>query len=313
MIKKMCLLLVVLVGAFSFGCSDGGSSGVVSTPVEEPPQESFDVTSPVRIAMTPTGQLVVTEANDGRALFLDSTTLDVTGSIASSKRLTAVGATSDKIFLGLETAGAVGVYSYGGELLYSLGSGVGEFELPNDLVLDEANDRVYVVDTRAKRVKVYNLSDGNFLWSFGQNKMNFPTGIAFDQSSDTLLISDFGVGTEGCGSLCFDPDSFYAGIWRYGLDGGYVETLTGDFSRPQGLAVDDDGVIFLVDSLLGQILVYQKNPGAAGYTEIYRYGGSDILLQLPLDIVLDPANKNLYVTNNLAGTVEVFLAGGTLP
>ena len=141
--------------------------------------------------------------------------------------------------------------------------------------------------------------------------MNFPTGIDFDQSTDTLLVSDFGVGTAGGGSM--SSASYYAGIWRYDLNGVYVETITGAFSRPQVLAVDTDGTIFLVDSLLGQILVYRKNIATTSYDEIKRYGGDDVLLQLPLDIVIDPLSKDLYVTNNLLNKVELLQEGGVLP
>ena len=113
--------------------------------------------------------------------------------------------------------------------------------------------------------------------------------------------------------MSFDPESFYAGIWRYDLEGNYVETITGDSSRPQGLAVDENGIIFLVDSLLGEVLVYQKSPDSTGYEELYREGGGDNFMRLPLDIVIDPLTRNLYVTNNQLGRVEVFLGGGDLP
>ena len=313
---------LTLLPVFLSGCSDSGSGRPETTtsttaPVVEPESESeahaLTLTSPVRIALAPSGQLVVSEFNAGKVLFLNQETLAIEGSIDSSQRLAAVGAASDKILVGAEIAGAVGVYSYSGQLLYMLGSGVGEFELPNDLLVDEAGGRVYVVDTGAKMVKVYNLSDGVFLGSFGDGSMNFPTGIALDPSNDTLLISDFGVGKAGGGMMSFDPESFYAGIWRYDLGGNYLETITGSFSRPQGLAVNGDGVIFLADSLLSEVLVLQKDPGGAGYVQLFSYGGGDVLLRLPLDVVIDPSTQSLYVTNNLLDRIEVIPGGGMLP
>jgi DNA-binding beta-propeller fold protein YncE len=303
-IKRTLLSSTFLCFGLLWGCSDGGSVSNIS---------SSSLSAPVRIATASTGQLVVTEYDSGQVVFLNPDTLTVESTINTSTKLTAVGASSDKVLVGSDLVGAVGAYSYDGELLFTFGSGVGEFVNPNDLTIDESDNRVYVVDTGDKVVKVYGLSDGAFLFSFGSGQMNFPTAIAFDPSTNTLLISDFGVGQAG-GSSLTGPGSYYAGIWRYDLVGNYIETITGSYSRPQGLAVDTDGTIFLVDSLLGQVLVYRKNVVTSSYDEVYRYGAGDgLILKLPLDIVIDPLNKDLYVTNSLLNKVEQLQEGGRLP
>ena len=298
-----CLIMVSAL-AFLGACSD--------TPDMKIPTTATPLSSPVRIATASTGQLVVSEYDSGQVVFINPETMIIEGAIETSTKLAAVGASNDRILVGSDLVGAVGVYSYNGELLFTLGSGVGDFVNPNDLVIDEIGDRVYVVDTGAKLVKVYRLSDGVFLSSFDSLKMNFPVAIALDQTTNTLLISDFGVGTAGGGSM--STASYYAGVWRYDLDGVYVETITGAFSRPQGLAVDTDGTIFLIDSLLGQIIVYRKNIATKHYDEVHRYGSGDgFEFKLPLDIVIDPLSKDLYVTNNLLNKVELLQGGGVLP
>ncbi|MBW6512592.1 MAG: hypothetical protein K0A93_10860 [Desulfuromonadaceae bacterium] len=270
---------------------------------------SISVFSPVRIALAPTGQLLVSSSNSGNIPIFNPDSTQREGAIQANRKMSAIGAASNRVFVGLDVPGAVGCYTYDGQLLYLLGSGIGEFGTANDLVI--VSDQVYVTDSRNKQVRVYNLADGAFLRSFGQDRMHFPTGIAIDPNSNTLLVSDFGVGTEGGGMM--SPGTYYAGIWRYDLNGNYVETISGDFSRPQGLAVNANGEIFLADSLRGEVLVLRKKPDAPGYLEPYSYGTGDIPLRLPLDVAIDPLTQTLYVTNNLLNRVEVIPEGGLLP
>ncbi|MDF1579781.1 MAG: NHL repeat-containing protein, partial [Desulfuromonadales bacterium] len=274
---------------------------------------SIAVSHPVRVTIAPTGQILVSSYNTGRVQIFNPETVQLEGLIEANRKITAVGAASDRVLVGLDVPGAVAVYSYAGELLTLLGAGVEEFDSPSDLAIDASNGRVYVVDSRKKEVRVYALDDGTFLSNFGQDRMKFPTGIAIDPGSNTLLISDFAVGRSKKGTGMMSPTTYDAGIWRYDLDGNYIETITGSFSRPQGLAVNGNGEIFLADSLIGEILVFRKNPDTGNYEQPYNYGGEEMPLRLPLDVAINQATRDLYLTNNLLDRVEVIPAGGNLP
>ncbi len=103
--------------------------------------------------------------------------------------------------------------------------------------------------------------------------------------------------------------------------GNHLKSISGKagmtkkrFSRPQGLAVDGQGHIFLVDCLIGRVLVLDRNTGAT-IKSLGTYGrsGAPGEMALPLDVVIDSRTKNVFVTNNRLGRIEVFVKGGLVP
>jgi DNA-binding beta-propeller fold protein YncE len=83
------------------------------------------------------------------------------------------------------------------------------------------------------------------------------------------------------------------------------------FSRPQGLAVDDSGHVFMVDCYSGEIMVFDRYTGKTLKT-MAGYGTDPGQLRLPLDMVMNPSTKDIYVTNNRSATIEKFEKGGVL-
>jgi DNA-binding beta-propeller fold protein YncE len=83
------------------------------------------------------------------------------------------------------------------------------------------------------------------------------------------------------------------------------------FSRPQGLAVDDSGHVFMVDCYSGEIMVFDRYTGQTLKT-MAGYGTDPGQLRLPLDMVMNPSTKDIYVTNNRSATIEIFEKGGVL-
>ena len=84
------------------------------------------------------------------------------------------------------------------------------------------------------------------------------------------------------------------------------------FSRPQGLAVNEQGHVYVVDSVRGQVLVFDRDT-QQGVTIIGSLGPGPGQLQLPLDIIIDGASKDLHVTSNRNRRIEVFNGMGMLP
>ena len=107
----------------------------------------------------------------------------------------------------------------------------------------------------------------------------------------------------------------------FDYDGNLLKTISGKigmmgrrFSSPQGLAVDGLGHIFLVDCLIGRVLVLDRNTGAT-VKSLGTYGrsGAPGEMALPLDVVIDSRSKDVFVTNNHLGRIEVFVKGGLVP
>jgi DNA-binding beta-propeller fold protein YncE len=120
--------------------------------------------------------------------------------------------------------------------------------------------------------------------------------------SDEVFISDYGDRDFA------EPPS----VKIYGFNGSYLGAISGDsgqigyeFSRPQGLATTDRGEILLVDSLLGQVLVFDRT-NLQGMATLGRYGTQPGELRLPLDVVVDEEGEDVHVTNNRLGRIESF-------
>ena len=129
-----------------------------------------------------------------------------------------------------------------------------------------------------------------------------PNALAVKGMTEELFVSDYG-------DRDFDePPS----VKIYDFDGSYLGAISGDsgqggyeFSRPQGLAATDKGEILLVDSLLGQVLVFDR-ASLLGVATLGRYGTEPGELRLPLDVVVDKDGENVHVTNNRPGRIESF-------
>ncbi len=162
-------------------------------------------------------------------------------------------------------------------------------------MLDAAAGFVRVFDTSGTPVTI--------LPAAGQTAVDTPTALGVDPVNQRLWISDYGP---------FDPDNTSTGfggdrdafVHEYDYAGIYKRTLSGDFSRPQGLAVVANE-LYLVDCVLAQVLVFDRSTLALKET-IGTRGTDPGQLLLPLDLAIDTGSGDLYVTNNQAGRIELF-------
>jgi hypothetical protein len=129
-----------------------------------------------------------------------------------------------------------------------------------------------------------------------------PTAVALDALAGEVLVSDYGDPLTGEG----------AAVKIYDLTGTYLGAVCGDsgqegfaFSRPQGLGVSADGQILVADSLLGQVLVFDRTT-STGIATLGSYGTDPGQLRLPLDLEIEEAAATVWVTNNRLGRLEAF-------
>jgi sugar lactone lactonase YvrE len=77
--------------------------------------------------------------------------------------------------------------------------------------------------------------------------------------------------------------------------GGEVETFCVGFGRPQGLAFDDGGVLFVVDAIAGDAAVYRLNPDRPGEKECVLTGGALVGLAFdPRGGIVLASNETVY-------------------
>lgn len=119
---------------------------------------------------------------------------------------------------------------------------------PTGLAYDAAKQRLFVADTRANRVWVYD-SAGKRLYGIGdqgaaEGQLNAPTYIAL--ASDRLYVTD----TLNARVQVFDEQGGF--LKAFGERGLYVGNLT----RPKGIAVSDEGLVYVVESFYDHLLVF---------------------------------------------------------
>ncbi len=120
--------------------------------------------------------------------------------------------------------------------------------------------------------------------------------------SPLVLVSDFGDA---------NPDEpIERSVRIYDVQGKLMQLVAGsdNFSRPQGLAVDANGLAYVADSLLSKVLVIDLTTGEITHT-LGEYGAGQGQLKMPLDVEIEPETGDVFVTNNLHGRIEAFRTG----
>ena len=123
------------------------------------------------------------------------------------------------------------------------GNGKGQFKGPWSIACDNSG-RVYVADVNTQRIQVFT-AEGQFLRSFNRQNANGQVSLAVD-SKDCVYV---------CDKLGHRVSVFSSGgllLSSFGSEGVEV----GQLKSPLGLAVDDNGFVFVCDSGNGRIQMY---------------------------------------------------------
>jgi DNA-binding beta-propeller fold protein YncE len=132
-------------------------------------------------------------------------------------------------------------------------SGPDTFDTPWGIATDE-DGNVYVTDQNNERVLVFN-SSGSLIEEFGQEgdgseEFQEPTGIAFNEDSNRIFVLDPGQANDDRKFRRFQPD------------GDFDDDLgSADTPEPNGIAVDADDRIWVVDSQDDSVLRFNAQGG----------------------------------------------------
>ena len=158
---------------------------------------------------------------------------------------------------------------------------------PADVLV--SSNRLYIADIKNHCVKVLNKADHQLLFAIPlttnalKGKLFSPTNLALDQSGGRLLVSDTGGNA----------------VQVYDLDGKYLRTIgaagaaPGLFARPKGVAVDRQGLAYVVDAATqliqifdaeGRLLLFFGQAGASTQGE----------LTLPASVKVDYENVRYF-------------------
>lgn len=179
--------------------------------------------------------------------------------------------------------------------------GRGRLARPTGLARDPQRGRLYVADTYAHDIKVFD-DDGTLLRTLGRRgdgpgEFNFPTHLAW--AGDELYVTD----TLNSRIQVLDAEG--RPQRRLGSRG----LVLGQLVRPKGVGVDGDGNVYVVESYHDSLLVY-----AADGEFLLPIGGTGTAtgrFYLPAGVWVDGRNR-VHVADMFNGRIVLFqfLGGG---
>lgn len=165
-----------------------------------------------------------------------------------------------------------------------------------DIEVDSAEKKIFVVDGLKKEIQVYNFR-GRLLSAFGAHgDLTTPKGLAIDSVSKEVFVSDYGDVGRGIS----------ASIQTFDYSGRKLQSITGEFGRPQGVDVTSSSIL-VVDSLLGQILEFDRSTGNRRATHGCIGSGAG-QMRLPRDLFYNASLETVFVAdfrNRRITTVDV--------
>jgi DNA-binding beta-propeller fold protein YncE len=169
---------------------------------------------------------------------------------------------------------------------------------PTDVAVDESRRRCYVVDNDNHQILVYDLSTLKRVTTYGQPgtaklEFRYPFLMTLDKANYLYIVDVINTRVQ-----VLNPDGLYvATIWGWGVD-------KGQFFRPKGVAVDKDGKVYVSDSYLGVIQIFNANGDFLSVVGD-RSTGALRKFKTPVGLTIDQRNR-LYVVEMYADKVSVY-------
>jgi hypothetical protein len=168
---------------------------------------------------------------------------------------------------------------------------------PVDVVVDDEQDRCYVIDNDNHRVLVYTKDGSSLLKIWGTSgeqpgEFHFPFLGALDNQSHLYVVDVLNTRVQA-----FNPEGrAMAYIGKWGVD-------RGQFYRPKGVTVDGKDRIYVSDSYLGVIQIFKRFRKFIG---VLGNGDKQLLrFKTPVGIYIDDQFR-LYVVEMLLNRVSVY-------
>ena len=167
---------------------------------------------------------------------------------------------------------------------------------PAGVAYDEDNSRLYVADSAAHAISVYN-PDGKRILSWGRRgsadgEFNYPTHICIDPMGRILVTDSLNFRVQA-----FNRDGKF--LWKFGRHGDG----SGDFASPKGLAMDSVGHVYVVDALFDAVQIF--NPDGALLLTFGEQGVAPGQFWLPGGIFISSEDR-IYVTDAYNHRIQVF-------
>ena len=257
---------------------------------------------PIGVAADSQGRVIISAQTNRTVYVIDKDhkqVLRLQGSLSMPLK-TPVGVTTDakdNIYVADSKLNAVIRFAPDGTPNASFGQADG-LQNPTYMAVDPGRRRLYVVGTHNHQVFVYNLDTLRLETKISKRgtkkgEFGYPVGIAVNPKNGDIAVSN----TETCSVEIFAPE--YKWIKRVGQCGNQL----GDFTRPKGVAFDQEGNLYVVDNAFNNFQVFDPE----GHLRIFvgTTGYAPGMFWLPNAIYIDKNNR-VYVSEFYGNRVQVF-------
>lgn len=186
---------------------------------------------------------------------------------------------------------------------------VGELTNPTSVAVDEAIGILYVADSKAHKINVYDVRNNSLVRTFGERgfgtgQFNYPTNLTVDKEGYLYVVDSLNFRVQ-----IFDRDGNFDSV--FGSPGNEPGTL----ARPRGIAVDREGNIFIADALHNSVQLFNADFELLMWLGGYQGIDPGEFIQ-PSGLWINSDGK-LYVSDSLNHRVQVFqllyLSGANTP
>ncbi|QYZ65595.1 MAG: hypothetical protein HPY30_06105 [Gammaproteobacteria bacterium (ex Lamellibrachia satsuma)] len=169
-----------------------------------------------------------------------------------------------------------------------------DFQRPTSLAFDPVRQRLYVTDTLAHEVHVFD-QDGGLLFKIGKRgeqdmQFNYPSHLAF--ANDRLFVND----TMNFRIQIFDPDGHH--LITFGKHGD----ASGYFSQSKGVVADSDGHVYIADALANRVQIFDQN--GSFLLEFGNGGDAPGAFHMPSGLAT--WNDKIYVADSYNQRIQIF-------
>lgn len=222
------------------------------------PQSPYDqLRKPFAVALDSQDRVLVTDSGSGALIRFDRTgrRMDVLGTQGAVRLKIPLGIglgpddTAYVADVGLQKVVAIdpegkirAVYGKAGELVN-----------PTDAALTPDGSRLYVADSKAHKIVIFDAATARLLSSFGKRgegagEFNFPTSLAFGPEGDLFVV-----------------DQLNSRVQVLTVEGEQLDELGslgvgfGNFVRPKDVAVDEVGLIYVTDNAFNNFQLFDAD------------------------------------------------------
>ena len=267
-------------------------------------QVPFQLLSPYGMAVNSKGTLYVADQRVG-AVFIFNTETKEANLIAHGRDATfglingLAMDDDDRLFVSDGKMRRVLVFDKNNKVVDQIKDGLID---PVGLAIDTENRQLYVVDTQADQVVVYDadsLKEKRRIGTAGKNhelntpgNFSLPTFVALDSDNNVYVTDTMNYRVE-----IFDADGNFISQLGKHCDG------PGCFAHPKGIAIDSDGHIWVADPMLDILQAFNRDGQLLGVVGGH---GTQLGQFSSLDGVFIDKNNRIFTSEQYPGRVQMF-------